>query len=338
MSWSSRARGTWPRERRGYLCFGRRARPSRLEGTQTQNLYFPVSGVEANPLVLLLAAFSISLLTTPAGVSGAFLLLPFQVSVLGFTSPAVSPTNLIYNVVATPGGILRYLREGRVAWSLALVVSLGALPGVFVGAVLRITYFSDPAAFKAFVGLVLLYLGARLLYEASKSGAAGRPDPRTPGAVRTVAYHSWRKMGYTFGGESYAFGTVPVFLLSLAVGVVGGIYSIGGGSIIAPFLVVVFGLPVRTVAGAALAGTFVTSVAGVAFFETLSLTSLGGQSVGPDWPLGLVFGVGGLAGTYAGARAQKYLPETWIRATLGALVSLLAASYLAGYLNGLLGS
>ena len=32
------------------------------------------------------------------GVSGAFLLLPFQVSVLGFTSPAVSPTNLIFNI------------------------------------------------------------------------------------------------------------------------------------------------------------------------------------------------------------------------------------------------
>lgn len=67
-------------------------------------MYFPVSGVEVNPLFPLLAAFFISLLTTPAGVSGAFLLLPFQVSVLGFTSPAVSPTNLIYNVVATPGG------------------------------------------------------------------------------------------------------------------------------------------------------------------------------------------------------------------------------------------
>jgi uncharacterized protein len=42
------------------------------------------------------------------------------------------------------------------------------------------------------------------------------------------------------------------------VGVIGGIYSIGGGSIIAPFLVTVFGLPVYTVAGATLIGTFVT--------------------------------------------------------------------------------
>ena len=301
-------------------------------------MYFPVSGVEANPLFLLLAAFGISLLTSPAGVSGAFLLLPFQVSILGFTSPAVSPTNLIYNVVSTPGGVYRYVREGRVAWALAWVVALGALPGVFIGAVLRVTYFSDPTVFKAFVGLVLLYLGFRLLYETMGSAlkeragrgleADVRRRPDSGEVVRTVEV-SWRKMGYRFGGKSYSFGTVPVFLLSLAVGVIGGIYSIGGGSIIAPFLVLAFELPIYTVAGAALVGTFVTSVAGVAFFEMLAGTDLGARSlVAPDWILGLVLGAGGLAGSYVGARMQRFLPEFWIRVVLGTLVTLLALSYL----------
>ena len=54
-------------------------------------------------VVALLAAYGIAVLTTPAGISGAVLLLPFQVSVLGTPSPAVTPTNLVYNVVATPG-------------------------------------------------------------------------------------------------------------------------------------------------------------------------------------------------------------------------------------------
>ena len=302
-------------------------------------MYFPVSGVETNPLFPLLAAFAISLLTTPAGVSGAFLLLPFQVSVLGFTNPAVSPTNLIYNVVATPGGAYRYVREGRVAWALALLVALGALPGVLIGAVLRVTYFSDPTTFKVFVGLVLLYLGGKLLYGAlqrSTDREQAIRAPETPArrravsneAVRTLEV-SWRRMGFGFGDKSYSFGTVPVVLLSLAVGVIGGIYSIGGGSIIAPFLVAVFGLPVHTVAGAALVGTFITSVVGVAFFEALSVAGLvGAQSVAPDWLLGAVLGIGGLAGTYVGARIQKYLPDLWIRVVLGVLVTLLASSYL----------
>src|SRR5215217_4896283 len=97
-------------------------------------VHFPVSGVEVNPLSPLLVAFAVSALTAPAGVSGAFLLLPFQVSVLGFTSPA----NLVYNLFATPGWVYRYVREGTVVWPLAWIVILSTLPGAFIGALLRV--------------------------------------------------------------------------------------------------------------------------------------------------------------------------------------------------------
>jgi uncharacterized protein len=293
-------------------------------------VHFPLSGVEVNPLLPLLVAFAVSALTAPAGVSGAFLLLPFQVSVLGFTSPAVSPTNLVYNIFATPGGVYRYVREGRVVWPLAWTVILGTLPGAFVGALLRVTVLSDPRAFEVFVGLVLLYFGVRLLYEVftrRRSSASGR-SASGGGSVRIVGASPLR-VEYEYGGKTYAFGTPTVFALSLGVGVIGGIYSIGGGSIIAPFLVTVFGLPVYTIAGATLIGTFVTSVAGVAFYELLAATSFGGGApIAPDWLLGLTLGIGGLAGTYVGARLQRYVPERLIRTVLGTLVMLLALRYI----------
>ena len=53
----------------------------------------------------LAAAFAVSAVATPAGISGAVLLPPFQASVLGTPSPAVTPTNLLYNVVSTPGAL-----------------------------------------------------------------------------------------------------------------------------------------------------------------------------------------------------------------------------------------
>ena len=53
-------------------------------------MLFPVSGVEVNPLIPPLIALVVSTFTSMGGVSGAFLLLPFQVSILNFTSPAVS--------------------------------------------------------------------------------------------------------------------------------------------------------------------------------------------------------------------------------------------------------
>jgi uncharacterized membrane protein YfcA len=53
------------------------------------------------PIYTALVAFFISFFTSMAGVSGAFLLLPFQMSVLGLATPAVSATNLVFKNTET---------------------------------------------------------------------------------------------------------------------------------------------------------------------------------------------------------------------------------------------
>src|SRR5512136_1442395 len=107
-------------------------------------MYFDVAGIEVSPWIPPLIAFVISFFTSSGGVSGAFLILPFQVSVLGFTSPSVSPTNQVYNIVSIPSGVYKYIKEGRMVWPLTWIVILGTLPGVFIGAFLRINYLPNP--------------------------------------------------------------------------------------------------------------------------------------------------------------------------------------------------
>ena len=63
--------------------------------------------------VALLAGFLLATVATPVGVSGAVFLLPVQLSVLHVPDPRVTPTNLLYNVVSGPGGLLRYRRSVR---------------------------------------------------------------------------------------------------------------------------------------------------------------------------------------------------------------------------------
>ncbi len=309
---------------------------------------FPISGVEISPFVPPLVAFVISFFTSMGGVSGAFLLLPFQMSVLGFTSPSVSATNQLYNVVAIPSGVWRYVREGRMVWPLTWVVIVGTLPGVLLGALLRVRYLPDPRGFKLFTGLVLLYIGARMV----KDLLARRPSRRSSGAEdrfqRLVADFRRRRTAdeaiprvvvrrfgiatirFEFYGEIFEFSTLGVFALSLVVGVIGGVYGIGGGAIIAPFFVSVFRLPVYTVAGAALAGTFVTSLAGVAFYQAIA-PSYPHLAVAPDWLLGLLFGLGGAAGMYCGARAQKYVPAKAIKTMLAAVIIGVGGRYVFGF-------
>jgi uncharacterized protein len=122
-----------------------------------------------------------------------------------------------------------------------------------------------------------------------------------------------------------------MLILAFVVGIIGGAYGIGGGSIIAPFCVAFFGLPVYTVAGASLLGTFLTSIAGVLFYSVIPAKA--GISTIPDWPLGILFGLGGLLGMYCGACLQKYVPQTLIKIMLGALLLFIACSYIHEFLR-----
>ncbi len=243
-----------------------------------------------------LIAFVLATITTPAGVSGAVFLIPVQVSILGVPNPALTPTNLLYNVIATPGALLGY---GRFDRTLVRLLAAGTVPGVVAGAILRVTVLDGPQVFFVVIAAVLLPLGAWLLLD------------------RTVRWRPLRE------GRIVA--------LALAVGLIGGVYGIGGGSLLAPLLVAT-GLSVLAVAPAAIAVTFLTSVVGVVAFALLSLTESG--PIAPDWSLGIAMGLGGLAGGFCGARLQGRLPESLIRRGLGALSVLLALRYVAEGLFG----
>jgi uncharacterized membrane protein YfcA len=239
-------------------------------------------------------------LATPAGISGAVLLLPFQVSVLGTPSPAVTPTNLLYNVVATPGALYRYWRQGQTGGRLAVLLIAGTLPGVIAGSVIRVELLPGSHVFDLVVAAVLLPLGCWL----AVSRPAGHPDSER---------------------RSRQIPVPALVALATVVGCVGGIYGIGGGSILAPVLIG-SGRPPSEVAPAALASTFVTSVAGVITFTILSLHAH--APVAPDWPTGLALGAGGLAGAYLGARLQSRLPDVAIRRIVGVLVIAIGVRYL----------
>jgi uncharacterized membrane protein YfcA len=287
---------------------------------------FPVSGVKTNILIPPLVAMFISFFTSMGGVSGAFLILPFQMSFLGYTTPSVSATNFVFNIVAIPSGVYRYIREGRMLWPLTVVFVIGTLPGVFLGYYIRVKYLPDPKNFKFFVGCVLMYIGMRLLYQLRSGKSHKKPtDKKHTGSVAVeTASVGLLRIEYEFMGERHGFGTIPMFILVFIVGVIGGTYGIGGGAIIAPFCVALFHLPVYTIAGAALMGTFLTSIAGVFFYSAIPSA----MNTSPDWALGALFGAGGFAGMYLGARAQKHVPQKYIQLMLASAIIYISVSYI----------
>ena len=296
-------------------------------------MYFPIAEIHANPYIIFFTAFVVSFFTSMGGISGAFLLLPFQMSFLGYTSPSVSATNHVFNIIAIPSGVYRYIKEKRMLWPLAKAIVIGTLPGVFIGAWVRIEYLPDPKNFKVFAGLVLLYIGWKLLKDIignSKTKEKGMVIEGAGFHSLAVMDSSFNKVSFTFGGKLYAYAPLPIYIICFLVGIIGGIYGIGGGSIIAPILVTIIGLPVHVIAGAALLGTFVTSVSGVIFYQFLA--GLYPQvAVSPDWMLGALFGSGGFLGMYLGARAQKFVKAVYIKGILAFCILFIALKYMSAF-------
>ena len=225
------------------------------------------------------------------------LLPPFQVSVLGRPSPSVTPTNLLYNVVATPSALLRYWWQGQTGGRLTAVLLAGTIPGVVAGSTIRVELVPGPEAFEAVIGAVLVPLGLWLALSATP--ASGSPRFSLPAATTAV--------------------------LAALVGVVGGIYGIGGGSILAPLLVIAGRSP-RTVRPRQ------------RWLQPSSRPSSGWQhpwfcppaTTAPSPPLGCRCRLG--HGRPGGrlprcTRAQPHLPDMLIRRVLGVLVMAIGARY-----------
>lgn len=153
-------------------------------------------------LLGLLVGFVLAIVTTPVGVSGAVFLLPVQLSLLHVPSPRITPTNLLYNVISGPGGLARYRRRGQFDRELTLQLITGSVPGVVIGAFIRVYVAADPDVFRLLAAGVLAPVGLFIL---------GMPTPGSLG--RRLRRRTVRGLAFT-------------------IGIVGGLYGIGGGSVL----------------------------------------------------------------------------------------------------------
>lgn len=240
-------------------------------------------------------AFVCAMLATPAGLTGAFLLVPIQLTMLGVPAAKVPATNLIFNVISAPGATVRHWRGKNIDFELVRWLTLGTVPGVVVGAVLRAEVFTEPDVFKAVVAIVLGVLGLWIL-------AGPRPAEDARGSL-----------------------THPqIVAIAFAAGIVGGVYGVGGGVFTAPVLVLL-GVSVASFAPATILVTLISSVVGIAAFVLLSSPSFPSH---PDIGLGVALGIGGVAGSWTGAKIAPRMPELLLRRGIGVAALLLAARVL----------
>jgi uncharacterized protein len=297
------------------------------------SVFFPVAGIELNPLIPLGLAYIVGTLCSMAGVTGAFLLLPIQMTVFGFTSPSVSATNHAYNLFAGVGGPYRYAREGRLMLPLAGLMLAGTVPGIVGGMFIRVLLLPDPVVFKAFVAVVLLVLGVQVIVRAFGKGSRENQNHTNHSVFRAnKPRFDWPRFSYSYGPDDHSINVLLIFGVALLVGLISGAYGMGGGALLSSFLVGVCGLPVHSTAGATLLTSFVSSITGTLSYMAFAHFSTLPLQAAPDWMLASLLGVGGLAGTYTGARLQKRVPGPVLAGMLGVLLLVIAVRYSKAFL------
>jgi uncharacterized membrane protein YfcA len=297
---------------------------------------------------------------TPAGVSGGLLLLPLLLTGYGLAGTVASATNLVFNIISTPAGLLRQARRGRLDPGLTRLLVGTAVPGAVVGVLANVFLLGDSPAFRGLVAGLLVAVAASLLIPGRPAGTASavlptdtsgmdpaddapRPDPaddapRPDPAVGTPdpATASGARGPETPGnGHDRAVARLTgdrrrvLAVVGAASGVLGGFYGLGGAVLAAPAALLLTRWPVARVSGAALVTTLAVSVTGLATYVLLDVA--GQTSVDtPHWPLGIALGLGGTVGAYLAARFAGRLPDRLLRSGLAVIVALGAARLALG--------
>ena len=244
-------------------------------------------------LPLVLMSFCVGMLIGLTSMGGAALMAPFLILVVGVRPAVAVGTDLVYGAVTKIIGAWVHLRQDTVDLPVVKKLAAGSIPGGLLGALAvilmpRITQNAELYV-KRSIGLLLVgvavILIARMLI----------PFPQATPSVKRMKFLHER-------------GTV---IWGAVVGFCVGATSVGSGSLLAPFLMMLY--PSKT-----------SKVVGTDVFHAAILVSVTGlahvASNGVEWALVPTLLAGSIPGVLVGSRLAAYIPPRPLRTGLAALL------------------
>lgn len=163
-------------------------------------------------ILLILLGLAAGLLSGMFGVGGGILIVPGLIAIVGFSPRLASGTSLTTIVPLALMGVLSYASQGHVSWIAALLLALGGMGGAQIGTWLlsRISQRQLQIAFAGFVlfSIVMMYIN-------------------TPS--REAMLH-----------VTWASG-LGLVILGVFTGTLSGLLGVGGGVVVVPALMLLFG-------------------------------------------------------------------------------------------------
>lgn len=201
---------------------------------------------------------------------------------------AIAGSLLVVGAIALAGSV-PYVRHRMVDWRNVVLFGLPGMAGTWLGAAASAWI---PGAVQLLAFAAVMVVAAVMMLRPAPAAA---PGPRERQAARIVAD-------------------------GLLVGVVTGVVGVGGGFLIVPALVLLGGLPVHRAIATSLVVIALKSFSGFAKY----LSVLADQGLALDWAVLAVVIAFGVAGSLAGSRLARHVPQQVLRRAFGGVLLLMA--------------
>lgn len=209
------------------------------------------------------------------GGGGSILAVPLLIYAVGMTSPHVAiGTAAVAVAVNAATGLGLHARRGPVRWPCAIVFSAAGIAGALAGA--AVGKAIDGQELLAGFGLLMVVVGLVMLRRKPVDGAASP----------WLSLHN-------------APSLVPrLATLGAGVGLLSGVFGIGGGFLIVPGLMLAARMTLTEAASASLVSVTAFGLASASSYAWSGLV---------DWPVALLLVAGGAAGALTGTRLNAVL-------------------------------
>ncbi len=247
-------------------------------------------------LLGLLIGFCIGL----TGVGGGVLVLPALTVILRIDPIIAVGTTTLYAFLTKITATFHHFKLKTIDWGTSLRFLFGAVPVNIITA-LWVSRQGANLAFKDslktfIVGVVFFSVAMMVLNMVSQA--------------RPSLEEKERSLADRINGHRILRNSLSILVGIICGGLIGAT-AIGGGVLIVPMLIILFGLPASRTVGSAIF---------IAFILTLSTSLIYSSQGEQDYATAITMSVGSLAGVFYGSRLSVKLPETLLRTIVLALV------------------
>ncbi|OMP67818.1 sulfite exporter TauE/SafE family protein [Domibacillus epiphyticus] len=168
------------------------------------------------------------------GLGGGIIIVPALLFLGGTALLApVSPqlavgTSSIILIITGLSSTLAYMKQKKVDYKLGLILFIGSAPGSIVGAYANKGL--DMSQFSLYFGLFMVFMSFVLMFK-----NRAKPLLGSRGLPRTFTDNE--------GTHTYSIEPLTGTIISFIVGFLGGLFGIGGGSLMVPAMIMLFAVP-----------------------------------------------------------------------------------------------